>query len=171
MPAAPWSKGPGRPASPPRSADTSNDAWQTNPNASKTSVGRPTSGGVNAIGSSAHAANRPTWSRWPLLVSWQASCGLLPSRSQSPPKAKTAHKATTNSDGVPRCIGRDAAPVWCHPRQREEARRGHSRLDRGRPPTEASQVVANPRIAAGSTVGSSWLRRFRCTADKKPHED
>jgi hypothetical protein len=30
---------------------------------------------------------------------------------------------------------------------------------------EASQVVANPRLAAGSTVGSSWLRLFRCTED------
>jgi hypothetical protein len=34
-------------------------------------------------------------------------------------------------------------------------------LDRGRYPTDPSQVVANPRIAAGSTVVSYRLRRFR----------
>jgi transposase len=68
---------------------------------------------------------------------------------------------------VPTCIGRGAAPVWCHPRPREEACTGYSSLDRGRHPTEASQVVANPRIAAGSTVDSDWLRLFRCTEVKK----
>jgi hypothetical protein len=48
---------------------------------------------------------------------------------------------------------------------------GHSSLDRGRHPTEASQVVAHPRIAAGSTVVSDGLRLFRCTEDKKHHDD
>src|SRR5882724_6950818 len=67
----------------------------------------------------------------------------------------------------PTCIGRDAAPVWCHPRQREEASKGHSSLEGGRHPTEARQVVANPRIAAGSTVGSDWLRLFRDTKGQK----
>jgi len=43
---------------------------------------------------------------------------------------------------------------------------GHSSLERGRHPTDASQVVTNPRIAAGSTVVSYWLRFFRCTEDK-----
>jgi hypothetical protein len=32
-------------------------------------------------------------------------------------------------------------------------------------------VGANPRRAAGSTVVFSWLRLFRCTEDKKHHED
>jgi hypothetical protein len=32
-------------------------------------------------------------------------------------------------------------------------------------------VVTNPRIAAGSTVVSYWLRLLRCTKDKKHHED
>jgi hypothetical protein len=32
-------------------------------------------------------------------------------------------------------------------------------------------VVANPRIAAGSTVVSYWLRLFSCTKDKNHHED
>jgi hypothetical protein len=44
---------------------------------------------------------------------------------------------------------------------------GHSSLERGRHPTDARQLVTNPRIAAGSTVVSDWLRHFRCTADKK----
>jgi hypothetical protein len=28
----------------------------------------------------------------------------------------------------------------------------------------------NPRIAAGITVGSYWVRLFRCTKDKKHHD-
>ena len=32
-------------------------------------------------------------------------------------------------------------------------------------------MVTNPRIAAGSTVVSYWLRLLRCTKDKKHHED
>ena len=43
---------------------------------------------------------------------------------------------------------------------------GHSSRERGRHPTDASQVVTNPRIAAGSPVVSYWLRHFRCTEDK-----
>jgi hypothetical protein len=43
---------------------------------------------------------------------------------------------------------------------------GPSRLESGRHPMAASQVVTNPRIAAGSTVVSDWLPLFRCTEDK-----
>jgi hypothetical protein len=32
-------------------------------------------------------------------------------------------------------------------------------------------VVANPRIAVGSTVVSYWLRLFRCTEVKQQYED
>jgi hypothetical protein len=97
--------------------------------------------------------------------------GFLWAMAQQGPVTASVHRTnrhcTLTSAGLPRCIGKDAAPVWCHPRRREAAGTGHSRLDRGRHPTEASQVVANPRIAAGSTVGSYWLRLFRCTEDKK----
>jgi transposase len=68
---------------------------------------------------------------------------------------------------VPTGSGSDAAPVWCHPRRREEASGGYSSLDRGRHPTEASQVGPNPRIAAGSTVAYDWLRLCPCTKGKK----
>jgi transposase len=68
---------------------------------------------------------------------------------------------------VPTGSGRDAAPVWCHPRRREEARGGYSSLDRGRPPTDASQVGPHPRLAAGSTGASDGLRLFPCTKGKK----
>jgi hypothetical protein len=78
---------------------------------------------------------------------------------------RTNRLCTLNSAGLPRGLGQDAAPVWCHPRRREEAGRGHSRLDRGRHPTAASTVVANPRRAAGSPVGSDWRRLCRCTED------
>src|SRR5215468_6186633 len=64
------------------------------------------------------------------------------------------------------CIGRDAAPVWGHPRRRSEAVTGHSSRDRGRHPTEARKVGANPRISAGSTVAYCWLRLCRCPEDK-----
>jgi transposase len=33
------------------------------------------------------------------------------------------------SAGFPTCIGREAAPVWCHPRPREETQRAHSSLE------------------------------------------
>jgi hypothetical protein len=36
-----------------------------------------------------------------------------------------------------------------------------SSLEGGRHPTDTRKVGANPRISAGSTVGSSWLRLFR----------
>jgi Transposase IS116/IS110/IS902 family len=73
--------------------------------------------------------------------------------------------------GWPPCIGRDTAPVWGHPRQRYEARGGHSSLERGRHPTDVSKVVANPRTAAGATVVAYWLRLCRCTEDKKDDDD
>jgi transposase len=33
------------------------------------------------------------------------------------------HHATNTSGGLPRCLGSDAAPVWCHPRRREDTGR------------------------------------------------
>ena len=39
-------------------------------------------------------------------------------------------------------------------------------LARGRPPTDARKGVATPRLAAGSTVVSSWLRLFRWTLSR-----
>jgi hypothetical protein len=44
-----------------------------------------------------------------------------------------------------------------------------SSLERGRHPTETRQVVANPWIAAGSTVTSDWLRLFPATKEIKPY--
>src|SRR6266446_44546 len=61
---------------------------------------------------------------------------------------------------------RDAAPVWCHPRRREEDLRAYASLDGGRHPTEARTVGPNPRRAAGSPVVSSWLRLFSCAKVK-----
>ena len=47
-----------------------------------------------------------------------------------------------------------------------------SSLERGRHLTDASQVVANPRRAAGSTVVSSYFRLFRwTTAPRGPHDE
>ena len=166
MPAGLWWKAPGPPASPPRAADLCHGDWKHHPRSARLSAGRPRSGGVNAIDSSSHEANTPTWSPWPWPVSWQDACGLLPSRFRSHPQAKIAHDSTTNAEGLPTCIERDAAPVWCHPRPREKAGRGDSSLEGGRHPTDARQVAANPWIVAGSTVGSDWLRLFRCTEDK-----
>ena len=74
--------------------------------------------------------------------------------------------STTHSAGCPTGMGRDAAPVWCHPRRREEAATGHASRDRGRHPTDARTVGATPRRAAGATVASGWLRLCQCTADK-----
>jgi hypothetical protein len=44
-------------------------------------------------------------------------------------------------------------------------------LDRDRDPTDTSKVVANPRIAAGATVASSWLRLFPGTQENKHPAD
>jgi hypothetical protein len=90
----------------------------------------------------------------------------LPKRFRSYPKTTSKSGFHPQLRRFPTYIGSDA-PVWCHPRQREEAGMGYSSLDGGRHPTEASHVVANPRIAAGSTVGSDWLRLFRCTKGKR----
>jgi Transposase IS116/IS110/IS902 family len=79
---------------------------------------------------------------------------------------RTHRHGPRTSAGWPRGLGKDAAPVWCHPRRREEAGRGHSSRDRGRHPTEARPGVAHPRLAAGATVGSDGLRRFQGPEDK-----
>jgi hypothetical protein len=101
----------------------------------------------------------------------RALVGFLWAMAPQGPVTASGHRTnrhcTLTSAGVPRCRGQDAAAVWCHPQPREAAGRGHASLDRGRHPTEARQVVANPRIAAGSTIGSDWLRLFQGTADKK----
>src|SRR5262245_7322971 len=68
-------------------------------------------------------------------------------------------------------MGRDAAPGWGQPPQREAAWTGHSSRDSGRPPTDLRKVVANPGISAGSTVASCWLRLVPWTAVKKHAED
>jgi hypothetical protein len=59
-------------------------------------------------------------------------------------------------------IGRGAALVWPHPRRREEAAKKPSGRERGRHPTDASQVGSNPRLAAGSTVVFDRLYLFCC---------
>jgi hypothetical protein len=79
--------------------------------------------------------------------------------------AHTTQKRSTRQ-GLPTCLGRDAAPVWCHPRRREEACTGDSSLEGGRHPTDPRTVVPNPRIAAGATVVSDWLRLFRWTPSR-----
>jgi hypothetical protein len=63
---------------------------------------------------------------------------------------------------------RDEAPPRCGVTLGGVRRRveGHASLERGRHPTEARQVVTNPRSAAGSPVGSDWLRPCRCPADQ-----
>jgi hypothetical protein len=161
-----WSKAPGPIAIQPRGADLCNCDSNNHPPSSRTSAGRPRSGSVHAPDDSSPEGNLPTWSLWPLRGSWRASGGPWPERCRQ-------HPTTTNESGFhpplrrfPPCIGRGAAPMWCTPRQREEVDRGYSHLDGGRPPTEASQVVATPRLAAGSTVGSSGLRLCRCPKDK-----
>jgi hypothetical protein len=120
-PAAPWSKAPGPPALPPRAVDTGTCAAQPSPQFSKTSVGKPRSGGVHATADASHEANTPTWSRWPWPGSWPDACGPWPSRCRSHPQAQTHDDATGHGEGVHGASGSGAAPVWGHPRRREEA--------------------------------------------------
>jgi hypothetical protein len=46
-----------------------------------------------------------------------------------------------------------------------------SSLERGRPPTHASQVGPNPRRSTGSPVVASWLRLFRWPRTPRGHPD
>ena len=47
----------------------------------------------------------------------------------TPSGQKTHGPLTPNSEGLPTCIGRGAAPVWCHPRRRYETPRAYSSLE------------------------------------------
>jgi hypothetical protein len=64
-PVAPAWKAPGPTAIPPKSVGTCNGAWKTHPKASRTSAGKPTSGGAHAIDNGSHAAKTLTGSSWP----------------------------------------------------------------------------------------------------------
>jgi transposase len=44
-------------------------------------------------------------------------------------RSRNAPECTTNCEGLPTGLGGDAAPVWCHPRWREETPRAHSSLE------------------------------------------
>jgi transposase len=88
--------------------------------------------------------------------------GCMGASAQPMPVTPSGHQTerarTTNADGCPTCIGRDAAPVGCTPRRRSEPPRASSCRERGRHLTEARQGVPTPRRAAGSTVAYCWLR-------------
>jgi transposase len=47
----------------------------------------------------------------------------------TPSGHKTDGPFTPHSEGVPTGMGRDAAPVWCHPRRRDETPRAYSSLE------------------------------------------
>jgi hypothetical protein len=159
------SKAPGPLATQPRGADRCHGDAHHHPTSSRTSAGRPRAGSVHAPDDSSHEGHTPPWSPGPWRGSWRASWGPWPERCRSPPQTTRAHGCHPHRRRFPTGLGRDAAPVGCHPRPRSAAGRGDSSLDGGRHPTDARQMVANPRIAAGSTVESDWLRLCRCTED------
>ena len=70
MPEGLWSKAPGPIAIPQKSVDTCNCDWKNTLKSSRTSVGKPRAGCVNATDDSCHEVNTPMWSPWPLPVSW-----------------------------------------------------------------------------------------------------
>jgi hypothetical protein len=76
----------------------------------------------------------------------RALAGVMGTMAQQLPVAASASKdrirLAPQRRRLPTCLSRGAAPGWCHPRQRSEARRGHASRDRGRHPTEARQVGA-----------------------------
>ena len=175
MPDALWSKAPGPTAIPPRSVDICNCDSKTNPKSSRTSVGRPKSGCANATDDwwpRGKHANVVTVAIARELVGFMWAIAKEVPVTPVRPKdrietcilvrtQKVCQRASEETQ--PRCgvtLGSVKRPV-----------QGYSCLDRGRHPTDASKVVPNPRIAAGSTVVSYWLRLFRCTKVKKHHED
>ena len=89
MPDAFWSQAPGPTALPRRSGDMGHSDSNNSPKASRPSVGKPRSGGVNAPDASWHEANTPMGLRSPLPVRCAAFWGLWPRRGRSSRKTKT----------------------------------------------------------------------------------
>jgi transposase len=58
--------------------------------------------------------------------------GFLWAMAQEVPVTPSGHQTdgpcTPHSEGLPTCIGRGAAPGWCHPRRRDETPRADSSL-------------------------------------------
>jgi hypothetical protein len=103
---------------PPRSADISSCDSKHNQTSSRTSVGRPTSGWVNAPDDSSHEANMPPWSRWPGPCAGETHVGHGQGDSWTTVSPQERAPLHPQRSRFPACLGRDAAPVWCHPRRR-----------------------------------------------------
>jgi transposase len=63
--------------------------------------------------------------------------------------------------------GQRRSPGVVHPAMACRGGKQPAGQERGRPPTDARKVGAHPRLAAGSTVVSSWLRLCRGTQYKR----
>jgi len=166
------SKAPGRPGSQRQAVGTCTCAWQSSPQRSRRAVGKRTSGAAHGIASGWPQANMPIRSLWPWPGHEVPACGPWPSRLSC--------RRTPQDDGVwtyklarfPTSLGRGAAPVWCHPRQREEADRyarpsreaGTRRMQGRWYPTHGYQREQPSRLTGS---GSSDREKGKYEADVK----
>ena len=172
MRVVPWSKGPGPTGLRPRAVGTCTGVWKSSPPRSKPSAGRPRSGSVNGSASAWPQAHMPIRSSSLLPAHCVPACGPWPSKVPGHRKQKDGSRLTPNLSRFPTAIGRDAASVWCHPRQREEAARyarpsseAGTRRRQGRwEPTHGEQRD-QPSCLPGS--GSSERERRKYEADVK----
>ena len=114
------SKVPGPPGIRPTSVGPCTGAWRSVPQRARPSAGRRRSGSAHGIASGWPQANMPSrwWSPWPgnAVPSW----GLLPGRCPWHLRQPDGCWLQQPLARLPTSIGRGAAPVWCHPRWREE---------------------------------------------------
>ena len=117
------SKAPGRTGIQRKAVGTCTCAWQSSPQRCRPSVGKRQSGSAHGIARGWPQAKMPIRSLWPWPGHEVPACGPWPSRVSCRRKPKDDGVVTYKLARFPPAIGRGAAPVWCHPRQRYEAAR------------------------------------------------
>ena len=122
-PVGPWSTGPGPIGGRPTSVGTCTCAGKSSPQRFRPSAGRPRSASAHGIASAWLKANMPSRLSSPWPAHAVPACGPWPSRLLEHRKHKDGSGLTPKLARFPTASGRAAAPVWCHPRRREEADR------------------------------------------------
>ena len=122
-PVVPWAQAPGRTGIRPKAAVTCTCAWRSAPKRCRRSAGKRRSGSAHALASAWPKATMPLKSSSPWPGHEVPSCGPWPSRGPGHRKPKNGGVLRHQRSQLPPSIGRGAAPVWCNPRQREEAAR------------------------------------------------
>ena len=123
MRVVPASQGRGPTGIRPQAGGPGTCAWQSSPQRCRPSAGRHTSGAAHGSASAWPEANRPSRSSSPWRRKGVPCCGPWPSKGPGHRRPHDAGWCKHRLSKVAPAIGRDAAPVWCHPRRREETDR------------------------------------------------